>query len=104
MTDGAFIFYFLTPPNNLHARSVGRRIARLSWKTVTGATGYQIRYGTDKSFKSSKRITIKSRKTLQKVIRRLQKKTNYFQIRAIKKNGNSNFCSAWSKTVSCPVK
>jgi hypothetical protein len=97
-------FYFLTAPENLKARLSTGRTVILSWKKVKGATGYQIRYGTDKSFKSAQKVTIKSQKTLQKTIQRLKKNNYYFQIRALKKNGNKNWYSVWSKTESCQVK
>lgn len=66
-------------------------VKRLSSAT---ATGYQVQYSTDSSFKNAKTQTF--RDTFATVSRLKGKKKYYVRVRAYKKSGRKNYCSAWS--------
>lgn len=62
----------------------GLKQAKISWNKVSGVKGYQIRYGTSKSFKSYKTVNV-SASVLSRTFTGLSKdKTYYFKIRAYK--------------------
>lgn len=70
--------------SNLRLKKGGKKTAKLAWKKVKGAKGYQIKYSTSKKFKKSKTKTKTSKKnkiTLKKLI----KKRYYVKVRAYKK-------------------
>lgn len=76
---------------------------KLNWSPQSHATGYNIKYSTDKKMKKNvKRITYKNSQILSRVIDGLEfNKKYYFQIRAYKSNiGNGK----WSKTVVLKTK
>lgn len=77
---------------------------KLSWKKVSGATGYQIKYSTSKKFKKSNTKTVTIKKT-KKTFKNLKyNKKYYFKIRAYKKSGKKKIYSAWSKAISKKAK
>jgi len=62
----------------------GLKQAKISWNKVSGAKGYQIRYGTSKTFKSYKAVNV-SASVLNRTFTGLNKdKTYYFKIKAYK--------------------
>lgn len=71
----------------------------LTWKKVSGASGYQIILAKDKKFKKSKKqINISKASTCKKQIK-LTAKTKYVRVRAyVKKNGTTVY-GAYSKTL-----
>ena len=78
--------------------STGKAKLYLSWSTVSDATGYQIRYSTDKSFKTG--VVVKnvigqsvSSKTISKLSR---KKKYYVQIRPYVKEADKKAYGKWS--------
>ena len=78
--------------------STGKGKLYLSWSTVSDATGYQIRYSTDKSFKTG--VVVKnvigqsvSSKTISKLSR---KKKYYVQIRPYVKEADKKAYGKWS--------
>ena len=80
--------------------SVKKRKAYITWSTVYGASGYQIKYSTNKKLKkgsATKTITIKGRYKTRKVIKKLKKKKRYyFKMRTYKKSGGKTVYSKWS--------
>lgn len=56
----------------------------LTWKKVSGASGYQIQISTKKSFKRAKKISVKKNKTKYKISKLKPKKKYYIRIRAYK--------------------
>lgn len=79
---------------------------KLTWKKQkTQVTGYEIRYSTDKKFKSAKKVTVKSVKTTSKSISKLKASKKYYvQIRTYKKVGKTKYYSSWSKTKTVKTK
>ena len=69
------------------------------WKKQTAqTTGYQIRYSTNKNFKSAKTVTVKNNQTTSRKISKLKGKTKYYiQVRTYKTVGKKKYYSAWSK-------
>ena len=62
----------------------GLKQATVKWSKVSGVKGYQIRYGTSKTFKNYKSVMVSS-STLNRTITGLSKdKTYYFKVRAYK--------------------
>lgn len=88
----------LSKVKKLKAKSA-RKALKLSWKNVSGATGYEIQYSLKKNFKKSKKITIKKGSTKSKTIKKLKKKKKYYiRIRAYAIYGSKKICSFWTKT------
>ena len=95
---------FLSVPKNLKAKASGQRTATLTWKRQSSVTGYQIRYSGDKKFKKAKKVTIRYGFTAKYILRKLPKKTLFFQIRSFRiVNGKKQY-SAWSKTVKARIR
>lgn len=79
--------------------TVGKNKFTLNWVPIKSVQGYQIQYGTSKTYKGVKKITIKDGKAKSRTIKGLKSnKTYYVRIRAYKKiNGKMQY-SAWSKS------
>ena len=58
----------------------GKKSIKIKWKKVSGVSGYQLQYATNKSFKKGKKITIKSNSTTVRTIRKLKNKKKYYVI------------------------
>ena len=70
---------------------------KVSYKKASGASGYQITYATNKSFKNAKSVSVSSKKT-SAVIKNLKKGRNYYvKIRSYKKIGGKKYYSVYSK-------
>lgn len=78
--------------------------ATVKWVRNTNATKYQIRYSTDKKFKSAKTINA-SKEISSKTISSLKKgKTYYFQIRGCRTIAENDYYSTWSSTKTIKIK
>lgn len=75
---------------------------------VSDASGYEIQYSTSSKFtgKTTKKVSVKGKKTLSKTISSLKsKKTYYVRVRAYINQGNGEKCyTSWSKTSKIKVK
>lgn len=76
----------------------GKKNVTVKYKTVNGATGYQIVYGTNKKMtKGKKTITIKKGNIKTKTIKKLKKgKKYYFKVRAYKTVNGKKVYGAYS--------
>lgn len=85
------------------AVSKKKKTAQITWKKVSGATGYEVRYSLKKSMKKSK---TKSVKNVQKaVIKKLKAgKTYYIQVRAVKTESGKKSVGKWSSVKKVKVK
>lgn len=74
----------------------------LSWKKVSGASGYQIQISTKKNFKNAKKVTIKKTKVKYTASKLKKKKKYYVRIRAYKtyKNAAGKAQKAYGKWVT----
>ncbi len=87
--------------------SAGKKQLTATWKTVSGATGYEVVYSTSKKFtkKTTKTVTIKKAKTKKTTIKKLKKgKKYYVKVRAYKTVGKNKLYGAWSSVKNVKVK
>ena len=75
----------------------------VSWKKVSGATGYEIQYATNNKFtKNKKSVTVKKNKV---TLKRLKSKKKYFvKVRAYKLASGNKYFGNWSKVVKKKVR
>lgn len=77
---------------------------KVSYKKASGASGYQITYATNKSFKNAKSVSVSSKKT-SAVIKNLKKGRNYYvKVRSYKKIGGKKYYSVYSKVKTVKTK
>jgi hypothetical protein len=76
----------------------GKKKMTVKWKKISKATGYEIRYSRDKSFKTGVKIkTVKTFKKKGLTIKKLKKKKIwYVQIRAYRTAGGKTYYGPWS--------
>ena len=75
-----------------------KRQIKVFVKKNSKVSGYQIKYSTNKKFKSAKTKTLKgSSKTMARLMKLGHKKTYYFKVRTYKKSGKKTKYSKWSK-------
>ena len=85
--------------------AAGSRSFAAQWKKQANATGYQIEYSTKSNFSGSKKVTVKSNKTLKTTVKKLSaKKVYYVRIRTYKTISKVNYFSTWSKAVKVKTK
>ena len=84
----------------LKITKIGRRTARISWKKVKGAKGYQVKVATNKSFfYSIKKFTKKKRVALKN----LYSNKYYIKVRAYKKKKGKKIFGKYSKILSLSI-
>lgn len=89
---------------NLKATSAASKKMKITWKKLSGVTGYQIQYATDKNFKGAKTASVKASKTSKTISKLTAKKKYYVRIRAYKTvSGKKNYGN-WSAKVSVQIK
>lgn len=90
---------------SLQASSIGKTSLKLSWKKVTGASGYEIyQYNTAKK-KYVKAATITKGKTVSKKLTKLKKKTTYkFKVRAYRKVSGVTYYGSFSSVKQVKTK
>ncbi len=87
--------------------TAGSKQLTAAWKTVSGATGYEVVYSTSKKFtkKTTKKVTIKKAKTKKTTIKKLKKgKKYYVKVRAYKTVSGKKIYGAYSSAKSIKVK
>ncbi len=85
--------------------TAGSKSAALAWKTVSGASGYEVQYSTSSKFKSAKTATVKKGSSKKTTIKKLTKgKKYYFKVRAYKTVDGNKVYGAWSSAKSVKVK
>lgn len=77
---------------------------KISYKKVSGATGYEISYSTSKSFAKSKTKTVKTKKTSYTVKNRKKGKTYYVRVRAYKTSNKTTVKGAYSTVKKVKIK
>ena len=83
--------------------TVAKNTARVEWKKISGAGGYQIQCSTSKNFKNAKIKTVKNITSL-KLSKLSGKRTYYVRIRSWKKVGKNVYYSGWSKVKNVKIK
>lgn len=88
--------------------SVKKTSLKVTWKKVSGASAYQVQYGTSSSFKGAKTVKV-SKSSASKTLTKLKKNKKYYvRVRSYKtikeNNKNKNLYSAWSAKKSLKTK
>ena len=82
-----------------------KKKAKVSWKKINSASGYQIRYSKKKSMKGSKTVRVAGASKKSKVIKKLAtKKKYYFQVRAYKVINGQTYYGTWSSKKAARIK
>ena len=96
---------------SINKLSKGRKSFKVTWKKVSGVSGYQVQYSTSKKFtkKTTKTITCKGNKKFTKTIKKLKGKKKYYvrvrTYKTVKVNGKSvRIYSSWSKVKTVTTK
>lgn len=96
-------------PAKVIAKSIknlnGKKV-KLTWKKLSGVSGYEITYATNKKFtKNKKTVKVKKAAATSTIIKKLKKKkTYYFKIRAYKTTNGQKKYGAWSKVKKVKIK
>ena len=92
-------------PAGVKATAGAKNTAKVSWKKVSGATGYEVYRATSKSGKYSKITTIKKGSTVSFTDKKLKTgKTYYYKVRAYKTSGKTKVYGAYSDIKSAKAK
>ena len=96
--------YRLTAPRMLTPKNSGKGRITVSWKVNSKASGYQVCYAGNSSFRDSHTVTVSGRNTLSKVLTGLRKgRTYYLKVRTYKIVSGEKYYSAWSSAKSVKV-
>ena len=86
-------------------KSSQKKKLKATWKTVSGAEGYQIQYSKKSNFKSAKTVTVKGASKKTATIKKLSSKKKYYvRVRAYKTIGGKKVYTSWSAKKSVKVK
>lgn len=89
----------------ISADSYKKGKASITWNAKTSdCFGYEIQYSTDSSFKSYKKLTVKSADTEELTLNLKSKKTYYFRIRSYNKVEGKKIYSLYSRKLSTSIK
>ncbi|MBO5468973.1 MAG: cellulase family glycosylhydrolase [Lachnospiraceae bacterium] len=92
----------LAKVKNLRVKTKGAKRIKIQFAAVSGADGYQILYGTSKSFAKAKKKIVYKKSTIIPGLKR--GKTYYVKVRAFKKQDGSRSYGAFSKAKKMKVK
>ena len=102
---GAYVgktYYYLKQNRISSVKNIASKKATVKWTRNTKANGYQVNYKTGKKQKT---ITVKSNKTLNKVLKSLKKKATYsVKVRSYKKVSGVTYYSEWSSAKKVKIK
>lgn len=80
--------------------TAGSKMAKVTWKKVTGASGYEVNMSTSSKGKYTKIKTVSSKTTSYNKTRLTENKTYYFKVRAYKNVNGKKVYSDWSSVKS----
>ena len=84
--------------------STAKKKAKVTWKKVSGASGYQVVYSTSKKFSSKKTITLSSSYSARTLTGLKSGKTYYVKVRAYKVINGKRYYSDYSTVKKIRVK
>ena len=95
------IFMILPAAPRLISAKNGSKKMTVTWEKENNVSGYQIQYGSKKSFKDAKTVTISKASTNRAVIKGLMKKRTYYvRIRAFCRGEDGRkYTSTWSESI-----
>ncbi len=107
--EGEITKTFKINPKSVALTSVKaqKKALKATWKkSANKVTGYQVRYSTSKTFKSSKTASVKyTKKVNSKVVKNLKSNKRYYvKVRTYTKTVDGTYYSVWSKVKSVKVK
>lgn len=79
----------------ISAKKTAKTTLSVAWTKANGAEYYQVQFSTDKNFKNTVSIKVKS-SSLKKSVTVKSGKTWYVRVRAFKNVDGKNYCGAWS--------
>ena len=86
-------------------KSRKKKTAKVTWKKVSGAEGYQIQYSKKSNFKSAKKVTVKGASKKTKTLKKLTAKKKYYvRVRAYKTVNGKKVYTSWSAKKSVKIK
>ena len=95
-------FKIVPKTTKISSLKAGKKAFTVKYSKQTSGTGYEIQYGTSKSFKGAKTVKISKNKTVSKTVKKLKsKKTYYVRVRVTK---GSSYKSSWSAVKKVKVK
>ena len=94
-----------TKTPTLSKLTTGKKTMTVKLKKVSGASGYQVQYSTNKNFKKDNKSTNISKSKTSKTINKLTSKKRYYvRIRAYRTVDGKKIYSCWSKVKNVTVK
>lgn len=98
-------FRILPKATAISRLAAGKGKVTVSWKKISGVTGYQVAYSLKSSFSSQVKKTAKGATKKSLVVNGLKsRKTYYFRIRTYKTVNGKTYYSPWSKAKKVRVK
>lgn len=96
VTENAVKATKLAKVTNLYLKKGSKRTAKIAWRKVNGAKGYQVKWSVNKKFKKAKKkFTKKNCITLK----RLNKNRYYIKVRAYKTVNGKKVYGKWSRVL-----
>ena len=91
-------------PTKISSLRAGKKAFTLKWKKKK-CTGYEIEYSTSSSFKKAKKLTVKSRSTVSRQVKKLKKgKKYYVRVRTYNSTNGKKIYGTWSAKKTVTVK
>ena len=92
-----------TSVSKVSSSSKGKAV--ISWKKVSGVTGYSVQYSTSSKFSGAKTVTVKGSSKNSTTLKNLKsKKYCYVRVRTYKKVNGKTYYSNWSAAKNVKVK
>ncbi len=106
-TGSTTVNYSIKPKKtSISSLKGGAKYAKITWKKVSGITGYQIQYAKKSSMSGKKSVSIRKASTKSLTVKKLKSKTKYYvRIRTyFKTESGLKIYSAWSSKKTVKVK
>ncbi len=89
----------------LTVKSVSKKKLKVTWKRMTGVSGFEVQYAKNKTFTKGKKIKKYGSLTNAITLKKLKSKNIYYvRVRAYNQSGSKKVYGSWSKVKKCKVK